>query len=113
MPGPHRKMVTQEESATVSEGEGEGVARESGRSETGGRVDGDVLGAPGGRGERRRPHSRAQWRPDVASTLGVVSCLFVGRSHATHEQGQASKNCTLKLKPALSVGTHKRRRDIS
>ena len=29
MPGPHRKMVTQEESATVSEGEGEGVARES------------------------------------------------------------------------------------
>ena len=28
MPGPHRKMVTQEESATVSEGEGEGVARE-------------------------------------------------------------------------------------
>ena len=66
MPGPHRKMVTQEESATVSEGEGEGVARESGRAETGGRVDGDVLGAPGGRGEQRRPHSRAQWRPDVA-----------------------------------------------
>ena len=30
MPGPHRKMVTQEESATVSEGEGEGVAREAG-----------------------------------------------------------------------------------
>jgi hypothetical protein len=26
MPGPHRKMVTQEESATLSEGEGEGVA---------------------------------------------------------------------------------------
>ena len=45
MPGPHRKMVTQEESATVSEGEGEGVARESGPAETGGRVDGDVLGA--------------------------------------------------------------------
>ena len=59
-------MVTQEESATVSVGEGEGVARESGRAETGGRVDGDVLGAPGGRGEQRRPHSRAQWRPDVA-----------------------------------------------
>lgn len=47
MPGPHRKMVTQEESATVIEGEGEGVAREAGRAETGRRVDGDVLGAPG------------------------------------------------------------------
>ena len=34
MPGPHRKMVTQEESATVSEGEGEGVAREAGRANT-------------------------------------------------------------------------------
>ena len=51
MPGPHRKMVTQEESATVSEGEGEGVAREAGRAEKGGRVDGGVRGAPGGRGE--------------------------------------------------------------
>ena len=40
MPGPHRKMVTQEESATVSEGEGEGVAREAGRAERGGRGDG-------------------------------------------------------------------------
>jgi hypothetical protein len=29
MPGPHRKMVTQEESATLSEGEGEGVAKGS------------------------------------------------------------------------------------
>ena len=28
MPGPHRKMVTQEESATLGEGEGEAVARE-------------------------------------------------------------------------------------
>ena len=27
MPGPHRQMVTQEESATVGEGEGEGAAR--------------------------------------------------------------------------------------
>ena len=33
MPGPHRKMVTQEESSTLSEGEGDGVARESGRAE--------------------------------------------------------------------------------
>ena len=48
MPGPHRKMVTQEESATVSEGEGEGVAREAGRAERGGRVDGGVRGASGG-----------------------------------------------------------------
>ena len=52
--------MTQEEIATVIEGEGEGVAREGGREETGGLVDGDVLGAPGWRGERRRPHSRAQ-----------------------------------------------------
>ena len=33
---PHRKLVTQEESATVSEGEGEGVASEAGRAERGG-----------------------------------------------------------------------------
>ena len=46
MPGPHRKMVTQEESATVSEGEGEGVARETGRAEKGERGDGGVRGAP-------------------------------------------------------------------
>ena len=49
MPGPHRKMVTQEENATVSEGEGEGVARDTGRAEKGGREDGGVRGAPGGR----------------------------------------------------------------
>jgi hypothetical protein len=51
MSGPHRKMVTQEESAAVSEGEGEGVAREAGRAQKGGRGDGGVRGAPGGRGE--------------------------------------------------------------
>jgi hypothetical protein len=51
MPGPHRKMVTQEESATVSKGEGEGVAREAGRAERGGRGDGGVRGVQGGRGE--------------------------------------------------------------
>ena len=39
MPGLHRKMVTQEERATLSEGEGEGVAREAGRSERSGRGD--------------------------------------------------------------------------
>ena len=61
MPGPHRKMVTQKEIATLSEGEGEGVARESGRAERGGRVDGGVRDAPGGRGEQGRPH--------------VISCL--------------------------------------
>ena len=33
MPGLHGKMVTHEESAAVSEGEGEGVAREAGRSQ--------------------------------------------------------------------------------
>ena len=62
MPGPHRKMVTQEENATVSEGEGEGVAKDTGRAEKDGRENGGVRGAPGGRGERRRPRSRAQWR---------------------------------------------------
>ena len=40
MPGPHQKMVTQEESATVIEGEGEGVARE--------RVEGRGVGAETG-----------------------------------------------------------------
>ena len=44
MPGPHRKMVTQEESATVIEGEGEGVAREAGRAEGRGLRDGGVRG---------------------------------------------------------------------
>ena len=60
MPGPHRKMVTQEESATVSEGEGEGVAREAGRAEKGGRVDGGVRGAPGGQtAQEWSDHTRA------------------------------------------------------
>ena len=64
MPGPHRKMVTQEESATVSEGEGEGVAREEGRAEG----VGAETGACGVRevgsashGEPLRQHSRAQF----------------------------------------------------
>jgi hypothetical protein len=58
MPGSHRKMVTQEESATVSEEEGEGV-REKRVAERGGRGDEGVRGAPGGIGEQRRQHSRA------------------------------------------------------
>ena len=37
-PGPHRKMVTQEESATVSEGEGAEVARGAGQSQRAGHV---------------------------------------------------------------------------
>ena len=41
-PGPHRKMVTLEESATVSEGEGGGVCERSGSIER---------GVQGGRGE--------------------------------------------------------------
>ena len=47
-------QVTQEESATVSEGEGEGAAREAGRVQRAGRGDGGEQGAQGGRGEQRR-----------------------------------------------------------
>jgi hypothetical protein len=59
-------MVTQEEGATVSEGEGEGVVREAGRSQRAGRRDGNERGAQGGRGEQRLQHSLAPWRPNVA-----------------------------------------------
>jgi hypothetical protein len=107
-------MVTEEESATVSEEGGGGVAREAGRVEKGGLGDGDVRGAQGGRGEQRRQHSRAQWRPDVPKNvftlviLGDVSRLI---TLAMDQQSshRSSRSAPPGFAPVRCLRTHARR----
>ena len=80
MPGPHRKMVTQEESATVSEGEGEGVAREE--TQQGRRLMRcccEQRGGGGGKGGRSLAYHSADYKSPSRATLargklGVSEC---------------------------------------
>ena len=63
MPGPHRKMMTQEgERYCERGGEGEGVAREAGRAERGGRGDGGERRALS-HGLRNKLPTNLLWRP--------------------------------------------------